>query len=75
MIVDGPNRSTVDPLQFEKLTALINAHPQSAELSRSFRKRYLEAVLIEYGSAHVALEKLWICLKAHEGLTQIEQKM
>lgn len=73
---DGQHRSeNGDSLEFENLTELINAHPQSAELSVSFTKPHLEALLLECGSPQVALKKLSTCLKAYEGLKKMEQKM
>lgn len=76
MSLHGPPISTtVEPSELEKLMELIDAHPQRAELSVSFRRAYLEALLLQCGSAHIALEKLSSCLKAYENLKEIEDKM
>lgn len=63
------------PKGFEQLMELIKAHPQSAELSISFRKVYLEALIVDCGSPKAALKRLVICLKAHKDLSEMEQKM
>lgn len=75
MPIDGPHRSAIDPLELEKLTELINAHPQRAEMSVSFRKTFLEAMLFECKSPYKVLKKLSTCLTAHEKLKEVEQKM
>lgn len=70
-----PKSETAGREEFEKLTELINAYPQSAELSVTFKRPYLEALMLQCGSPQIAIEKLSTSLKAHEKLKEMGAKM
>lgn len=64
-----------DEFRYEKFMELISAHEKSELLRGSFRQVYLEALVRECKSPQKALDRLLVCLKCHEKLKQIDEKM
>lgn len=60
---------------FEKLLLLIEGHVRRDEIMASFRKEYLQDVLMDNPNARKALSRLLVCLETHKQLAEMEQLM